>query len=237
LKPRKVALITGASQGIGRATAERLAGSGYDLVLAARRPGPLAEVAAVVETLGATVLSVPTDVAREADVTALFAQVGVRFGRLDALVNSAGGGRFANVDETPMADWEAVLGANLTGTFLCCKYALKPMLEQGEGQIVNVLSIAGKVAFPGSGAYCAAKWGALGFTRVLAEEVRRQGIRVTALCPGSVDTTFWEGLAWKPDAARMISPAGVADAIAYLLQQSPNLTTDEWVLMPREGIL
>lgn len=237
MEPRKVAVITGASQGIGRATVARLAAAGYDLVLASRRPEPLAEAGALGEAHGAAVLAVPADVAREADVAGLFTRARERFGRLDALVNSAGSGRFANVEETALEDWQAVLDANLTGTFLCCKYALKPMLERGEGQIVNVLSIAGKVAFPGSGAYCAAKWGALGFTRVLAEEVRRRGIRVTALCPGSVDTSFWDGLPWKPDAARMMAPDAVADAIAFLLQQPSSITTDEWVLMPREGIL
>src|SRR5205807_9044128 len=137
---------------------------------------------------------------------------------------------------TSMADWESILYANLTGTFLCCKYALSQMLPQGHGQIVNVLSIAAKVAFPESGAYCAAKWGALGFTRVLAEEVRRKGIRVTALCPGSTDTPFWSELSWKPDPARMIPPAQVAEAIAFLLQQPASVTTDEWVIMPPEGI-
>src|SRR5262249_7312971 len=136
-----------------------------------------------------------------------------------------------------IAEWERQLRANLTGTFLACRAALRPMLAQGAGQIVNILSIAAKVAFPGAAAYCASKWGALGFTRVLAAELRRHGIPVTAFCPPSVEPSFWEGIESHPDFARMLRPEDVGEAVAFILEQPPGIVTDEIVVMPPEGIL
>ena len=208
----------------------------WSLVLAARRPEPLAEVAHQVR-FGAGVLAVPTDVAQEAEVVALLARARERFGRVDALVNSAGCGRYASVDATPAGG----LGSGPlrqsdrdVPLLQACPEAdvgtgSRPDRERALHRQQGDLS--------GLGRLLRGEVGALGFTRVLAEEVRRKGIRVTAFCPGSVDTPFWDGLEWKPDAVRMMSPAAVADAIAFLLQQPPPLPTDEWVLMPRDGIL
>jgi NAD(P)-dependent dehydrogenase (short-subunit alcohol dehydrogenase family) len=141
------------------------------------------------------------------------------------------------VADTSLADWERQLRVNLTGTFLACRAVLPTMLAQGRGDIVNVLSIASRVAFPGAAAYCASKWGALGFTRVLAEEVRRQGVRVTALCPGSVDTPFWDAIPSPPDRSRMLAPEAVAESVLWIVGRPPTMSMDELVLMPRDGIL
>jgi NAD(P)-dependent dehydrogenase (short-subunit alcohol dehydrogenase family) len=233
----RVALVTGASRGIGRAVALALARRGDAVALVARTAPALATVAAEVEAAGGRALAVPADVTDEEQTAAAVARTLDAFGRLDALVNAAGVGSFGPVAELSLAEWERHLRVNLTGTFLACRAALGPMLAQGAGQIVNLLSIAAKVPFPGAAAYCASKWGAFGFTRVLAEEVRRQGIRVTAFCPGSVETPFWARMESHPEFARMMRPEDVAEAVAFVLDQPPGIVTDEIVVMPPEGIL
>lgn len=235
--PGRVALVTGAGRGIGRATARALAAGGFAVALAARTESELETTAAEIGAAGGQALVVPADVGDESAVAALFARVLGAYGRLDALVNAAGVGGFAPAEETSLTDWERQLRVNLTGTFLACRAVLPTMLAQGSGDIVNVLSIASRVVFPGAAAYCASKWGALGFTRVLAEEVRRRGVRVTALCPGSVDTPFWNAVPSPPDRTRMLAPDAVADTVLWIVTRPPTMSTDEIVVMPPEGIL
>jgi NAD(P)-dependent dehydrogenase (short-subunit alcohol dehydrogenase family) len=233
----RVALVTGAGRGIGRATALALAGHGFAVALAARTEAELSTVAAEIAAAGGRALVVPADVTDEASVAALVTRVLDAYSRLDVLVNAAGGGAFASVAETSLAEWEQQLRVNLTGTFLACRAALPIMLSQGRGDIVNVLSVASRVVFPGAAAYCASKWGALGFTRVLAEEVRRQGVRVTAHCPGSVDTPFWDKIPAPPDRSRMLSAQSVAESILWIVTCPPTMSMDEVVVMPPDGIL
>jgi 3-oxoacyl-[acyl-carrier protein] reductase len=233
----KVALITGASRGIGRATALALARGGYRLALAARGAAALEAAAREAAERGAEALLVPTDVAEESAVQALIAATVERFGRIDALVNAAGYGRFAPIETSDSADWNATLAANLTGLYFCCKHVVPVMLAQGAGQIVNVLSIAAKQPFPNSTAYCASKFGAYGLTLSLAAEVRRRGIRVTALLPGSVDTPFWDEAGGSLDRAQMLRPEQVGETIRAILDQPEGMSTDELVLMPPSGIL
>jgi NAD(P)-dependent dehydrogenase (short-subunit alcohol dehydrogenase family) len=233
----RVALITGASRGIGRAAALALARDGYHLALAARGREALEAVAQEAREAGAEALALPTDVADEEAVRAFVAAAVGQFGGIDALVNAAGYGRFAPIEASDSADWHAMLAANLTGTYYCCKHVVPVMLEQGAGQILNVLSIAARHPFPNSTAYCASKFGAYGLTLALAAEVRRRGIRVTALLPGSVDTPFWDDIGGGPDRAQMLRPEHLGETIRALLDQPPGQTTDELVLMPPFGIL
>ena len=180
----KVAVITGGSKGIGKATAFGLAAAGAKVVLAARTPEPLEQVAASLRQTGAEALAVPTDVTDAAAVHGLVQKTLDVYQRLDILINNAGIGRFGTVVDFTPSDWDAVINSNLKAIYLCTQAALSPMLAQGEGQIINVLSIAAKVPFEASSAYCAAKAGALAFTKVLASEVRQQNIRVTCCTPG-----------------------------------------------------
>jgi 3-oxoacyl-[acyl-carrier protein] reductase len=233
----RAVLITGASRGIGRATALALARDGGRLALAARGREALEAVAQEAREAGAEAIALPTDVADEAAVRAFVAAAAGQFGRIDALVNAAGCGRFAPIEASDSADWHAMLAANLTGTYYCCKHVVPVMLEQGAGQIINILSIAARHPFPNSTAYCASKFGAYGLTLALAAELRRRGLRVTALLPGSVDTPFWDAAGGGPDRSQMLRAEDVGETIRALLDQPAGMSTDELVLMPPFGIL
>ncbi len=231
----QTALITGASRGIGRAIAGAFAARGARLVLASRSP----ELKSAAEELAreTEVYAVRADVSSPAGVRRLFAAVKRRFGSLDILVNNAGMAESRPVAETSDALWKETLGTNLTGTFLCSRAAVGLMLAQRRGHIVNILSVAAFTAFPDSAAYCAAKAGALAFTRVLREEVRSSGIRVTAILPGAVDTAIWERL-W-PDAPRekMMPPSDVAEAVLHAVLAPESSVLEEIVLKPIGGNL
>ncbi len=231
----QTALVTGASRGIGRAIAGLLAQRGARLVMASRSPAlkqAARELARDTETL-----AVRADVRKPADVARLFALVKRRFGSLDILVNNAGMAEARTIAATSDAVWEETLGTNLTGTFLCTRAALELMLPQKRGHIVNILSVAAFTVFPESSAYCAAKAGALAFTRVLREEVRPSGIRVTAVLPGAVDTAIWDRL-W-PDAPRdkMMPASDVAEAVLHALLAPESSVLEEIILRPVTGTL
>ena len=233
----KVVVVTGASKGIGKATAFAFAAAGAKVVLAARTRETLEQVAAELRENGAEALAVPTDVTNVDAVKHLIQRTLDAYQHVDILINNAGIGHFGPLVNFDPDDWDVVLNSNLKAVYLCAKYALPSMLEQGSGQIVNVLSIAAKVAFEASGAYCAAKAGALALTKVLASEVRQQNIRVTAVLPGSVHTPFWDDVPEHPDFEQMLAPEHVADTIVSVCQQPPGMVTEEIVVMPPLGIL
>jgi 3-oxoacyl-[acyl-carrier protein] reductase len=232
-----VAIITGASSGIGRALALALSKAGVHVSLAARSKQNLEIVAHDLTAGGGQVLTIPTDVGSEAQVETLVARTHAQFGRLDILITSAGGASFGPITESRTEDWDAMININLRGTYLCCKHALKVMIPQGRGHILNVLSIASQTILPGSAGYTASKFGALGLTKVIAAEVRSLGIKVTAVIPGAVDTPLWERSGSTLDRSKMLSPADVAEAMLHIIAQPPTIHTDEIVLMPPLGIL
>ncbi len=231
----QTAVVIGASRGIGRAIAEALAREGARLVIAARSPQlkqAQRELALISE-----VHAVRADCSRTPGVQRVFSAVKQRFGAPDILVNSAGTAESRPVIETSDELWAETIAANLTATFLCSRAALQLMLPQKRGHIVNVISIAATTPFAGNSAYGAAKAGALAFTRVLREEVRNCGIRVTAVIPGATDTAIWERL-W-PDAPRekMMSPADVAAAVLSALTLPEKAVMEEIFLLPIAGSL
>jgi 3-oxoacyl-[acyl-carrier protein] reductase len=233
----KVAVVTGASKGIGKAIAVALADAGVKVALAARTHRTVEQVASNLREIGADAFAVPTDVTDADAVQNLIQRTIETYQKLDILINSAGNGIFGTVVDFDLSDWDSVINSNLKGVYLCAKYALPHLLTQGEGQIVNVLSIAAKVAFPASSAYCAAKAGALALTKVLAAEVRDQNIRVTAVLPGSVETPFWDDIPQHPDFEKMLKPEHVANAVLSVCQQPIGMVTEEIVVMPPLGIL
>lgn len=231
------AVVTGANSGIGRATALALARAGANVVLAARTAATLDAVARECADLPGQAVGMPTDVTDETAVVALMDTAADRFGHLDTLVTSAGGAAFAPIMESRTEDWDLLMAVNLRGTYLCCKAALRHMLPRKQGHILNVLSIASQMILPGSAAYTASKFGALGLTKVIAADVRAEGIKVTAVIPGAVDTPLWDKSGGDLDRAKMLSPADVADAMLGVMAQPAGIHTDELVLMPPLGVL
>jgi len=191
LSANTVAVITGASSGIGRATALALAEKGLRLSLLARSENGLSEVAEKAKDRGASdVRYFVCDVRDESAVDRAVASTLSRFGRIDVLINSAGLSLNGEVDGYSLEDWRRVIDTNLTGTFLTCRAVAPAMKRQGGGQIVNISSGAGRNGIKEMSAYCASKFGVIGFTESLALEVRNQNIRVSVLIPGSVATDF-----------------------------------------------
>lgn len=233
-------LITGAARGIGRATALCLAEAGYRLALLDRDRDALDRVhAEILKTSLSNTLPPMLFVASVTDELALatICQQIEEANGLDVVVNSAGVGLMASVTETTPDRWRHLLDVNLTGTFLVCSAAIPHMLRRGHGQIINIASLAGKVGFPMQSAYCASKWGVLGLTRALSAELRAQGIRLTALCPGAVDTPFWATVEHRFDPAHMLRPEQIAETIRFLIEQPASLNTDEIEILPAIGTL
>ena len=233
----KVAIITGASRGIGRATALVFSQAGAKVVLASRTQHDLETAANLIRADDGEALVVTTDVTQADAVEALVNRTLEVYDQIDILVNNAGIGVFEMVADSDPEVWTQVVASNLKSTYLCSKYVLPPMLARQSGQIINVLSIAAKIAFKASSAYCAAKAGALAFTKVLAEEVRGENIRVTAVSPGSVDTPFWDKIEDHPNLNLMLQPEHVAETILFVATQPTGVVTDEIVVTPPLGIL
>jgi NADP-dependent 3-hydroxy acid dehydrogenase YdfG len=233
----RVAIVTGAGRGIGRAVALALAGEGAAVVLAARSRADLAAVAAEIKEAGGRALAVPTDVTQDAAVEALAEQTAAELGRTDVLVTSAGAAAFGQFADSKPGDWEQMLALNLRSVMVCCRAVLPAMLRQRSGLILNVASIAAKRALPGSAVYTATKAGVVGFSRVLAEEMRPHGVRVGVLVPGAVDTPIWDSLGASPPREKMLRPEDVARAALLMATLPPNASLEEVVLLPAGGIL
>ncbi|HXW62664.1 MAG TPA: SDR family NAD(P)-dependent oxidoreductase [Candidatus Acidoferrales bacterium] len=228
----KVSLITGASRGIGLALAGTLGRMGSKLALCARDSNRLFRAAMELERSGFPVLAVPADVTRSDELALLVEKVEASLGPIDILINNAGIGYFAPVQDTTEANWDAVLGTNLKGAFLLSRLVAPGMVLRRAGHIVNIASLAGKSAFAGGATYCASKWGLLGFTQSMAEDLRPFGIRVTAVCPGTVATEFSPHVGKAAD--KMLQPEDVAHAVEMILTESPQSFISEVVLRPTQ---
>lgn len=241
MNEQEVAIITGASRGIGRATALALARRRIKLMLLARDGELLAEVVNEALSLGAPdAFAAVCDLRDESQVEAAVASALDRFGRIDILINNAGLSLNGAVDGYSLDDWRTVIDTNLTGTFLACRAVLPVMKRQGGGQILNISSGAGRNGIKDMAAYCAAKFGVIGFTESLGLEVRNKNIRVSVLLPGSVATDFSRTARREDegtnDTARDIgyalTPEEVAGAIVAVLEQPAQAWMSEVVLRP-----
>lgn len=218
----RVVIVTGAAGGIGSACCRALIASGASVVMVDLRASALAELAAELASGGARPLALALDVTSEADMAEMARQTRARFGRIDALVAAAGilrtSGQPRPIADTSVEEWSRVIAVNLTGTFLSNRAVLPAMLEQGAGDIVNIASTSGAKGRAFDGPYCASKFGIVGFSESLAEEVGRQGIRVQTLLPDAVETPLWEqsgSAALRPRV--LLAPERVAEIVVLLL--------------------
>lgn len=186
----KIAIVTGASRGIGRAIALGFAREGAHLVLAARTESKLEKVAEEIHALGQNVLVQPCDVTDEKQVKLMAKAALDMYGHIDVLVNNAGLGSFRPIYGTRLSNWDYMLAVNLTSSFLCMKHVWKPMRQAGGGSIINMSSTSGTRAYPMYASYSASKWGQVGLTKTAAEEGKPENIRVNAIAPGKVDTAM-----------------------------------------------
>ena len=229
----RIALVTGASQGIGRACALALAKAGATVALAARNTAKLAEVQAEIEAAGGQAVAFAMDVASEESIKAGAAAMLERFGKVEILVNNAGITRDDLMLRMKRADWDDVLTTNLTGAFLLTQALLRPMMKNRWGRIVNVSSVVGRTGQAGQVNYAAAKAGLIGMTRSLARELASRGITVNAVAPGYVETPMTAVLDEKQTAAMLAAiPAGragtdeeIAHAVVYLASEHAGYVT------------
>ena len=221
----RVALVTGAGRGIGRTLSVTLATCGATVVAAARTESELNSLAGEAE--GGRVAAVPTDLTDPDSVRALFATVGEGFGRLDLLVNNAGLGLYGQVAEMPVEQFDQVIAVNLRGTFLCCQEAMRIMMPQRSGFIINISSVVGVKGYPNQGAYTASKHGVMGLTKTLAVEAAEHDIRVSAILPGGVDTDMVANARPDLDRSILIRPEDIATTVLYLLSLSDRAHVDE----------
>ena len=187
----KICVITGGGSGIGQATALCFAAEGAKVVVADINPNAASETSRLIEKNGAAALAVTVDVTQAASVQKMLHKAVEVFGRIDVLVNNAGFGLAATVEETDEADWDRLMAVNLKGVFLGCKYVVPIMRRQGGGVIVNTASVLALVGVQDRAAYCASKGGVAALTRAVALDHVRDGIRVNCVAPGSVETPYW----------------------------------------------
>ncbi|HNX26854.1 MAG TPA: SDR family oxidoreductase [Phycisphaerae bacterium] len=223
----KVAIVTGASRGIGRAIAGSLAAAGAQVVLAARSAELIEEVAVDIESAGGRATPFVTDIADEQSVEALFEMVADDFGRLDVLVNNAGVGIYGPMDEFDLEDLDTILAVNVRGTFACCREALKIMKPQNNGYIINIASVCGEKGYANQSAYSASKHAIMGLTKSLAAETLEFGIRVTAILPGGVDTEMVAQSRPDLDRSILIKPQDIAYTVMFLLGLNDSCAIDQ----------
>jgi 3-oxoacyl-[acyl-carrier protein] reductase len=239
----KVALVTGAAQGIGRAIALLLAQKGADIVVSDINLEKAQETAKEIETIGRRAMAIKVDVANSDNVERMVQAILERFGQIDILVNNAGIARDKLVLRMTEEDWDAVLNINLKGTFHCTKAVVKHMSKQRSGKIVNIASVVGEMGNAGQANYSASKAGVIGFTKTIAREFARRGINVNAIAPGYIQTPMTdvlpekvkEGLRRMIPLERLGQPEDVAEAVFFLVSEASSYITGQ-VLNVNGGI-
>ena len=233
-KSNKIALITGASSGIGKSLSLELSKEGYELILSSRNIDLLNETADFVQRLGGKAHVIDMDISDDKSVEKLFIE-SEKIGFVDVVVNNAGFGKFDKIENLSIYDWDRQLSVNLRGSFLITKFFSTPMIRNKKGTIVFINSVAGKKAYPYSSAYVASKFGLLGFSRSVREELRGHNIKVISVHPGAVDTAFWENVDADFPRNEMMSSDDVAKTIAHAISAPKNIVLEEIDIQRTEG--
>jgi len=226
----KVAVVTGASRGIGLAIAQRLGEMGAKLGLCSRDPKKLEAATQQMRAAASAVFAMPVDVTRADQISSFVQAAQKSLGPIDILVNNAGVGWFGPTHDATEESWDSVLDTNLKSVFLMSKAVAPSMIERKTGHIINIASLAGKNTFKNGGVYCASKWGLMGLTGCMAEDLRQYGIRVSAVCPGTVDTEFSPHTGKDP--AKLLQSEDIAHAVAMLVTQAPQSFISEVLIRP-----
>lgn len=232
----KVIVVVGATGGIGSALTRKLAPMGTRLVLAARDSSRLANLASSLATQAEQVLTVPTDITQPQQVKSLMEKAVAQFGQIDALVNAAGAGILKQYNKLEPADLDAMLDLNLKGCFYTTQAAAEAMKERKSGHICNVVGILGKHSMAMAAAYCASKFGVVGFSKCMADELKRFGIKVTLFYFGGIDSPFWDNVSLKVDRSKMLSTETAAEAILFALRAEPQAVPMEINIQPESHL-
>lgn len=228
----KVALVTGAGRGIGKAVALSLAKLGCRVVLAARTSVEIEKVKLDIQSDKGVAIAVPADLACDEDIHMLVRESQREFGTVDILINNAGWGKRASVVRAKIEDWDQTLRVNLRAPMLLAQKFLPAMIEKGEGAIINIGSVSGKSGEADGAAYSASKFGLIGFTQSLYEEVREYGIKVAVILPGFVDTPMIPPVKHL-DRSKMIQADDIAQAVLYVLNAPPTACPVEITIRPQ----
>jgi len=230
----KVVVVVGATGGIGSAVVRKLADAGARLVLAARDSSKLDALAS--ELSATEVLCVPADITDLPQVETLMHKAAGHFGQIDALINAAGAGILKQWNKLEPADLDAMLDLNLKGSFYTSQAAANVMKERKSGHICNVIGILGKHSMAMGTAYCASKFGVVGFSKCMADELRRYGIKFTLFYFGGVDSPFWDNVSLKVDRSKMLSTETAANAIMFALAADPQAVPMEINIQPESHL-
>ncbi len=231
----KIAIVTGAGKGIGRAIAVELLEAGFFTALCSRSQESAASLEAEISSFAGNFMVSSVDISIEEEIERFISSVAEKKGRIDVLINNAGVVYTGPVEKTDTEQWDEMMAVNARGAFLMVKHSL-PFIPNG-GHIVNIGSNASKKGFPGWAAYCASKFAVLGFTNSLREELRDRGIKVSAVLPGPTRTDIWDSLGGKWDRTKMMSPEVTAKTVMSVINQPPGANIDEIDIVPSTGSL
>ncbi|GAB4218481.1 MAG: SDR family oxidoreductase [Synechococcales cyanobacterium] len=231
------AIVTGATQGIGRAIVDELIRCGIPVGLIARDPDRLAACVDSIRQQGGEAHGYVLDLTQVEALPQALATIVEDFGECSILINNAGMAHVGPLASTSLADWQRIMSLNVTAALACMQAVIPGMRHRHQGTIINMISIAGKQTFPNWGAYCASKFALLALSRALAQEEAANGIRVTSICPGAVATPLWDSVAVDFDRGKMLSPETVAALVMQAILLPPEAVLEEIVLMPAVGTL
>ena len=230
----ETAVITGASTGIGKSLAWQLADAGYRLVLAARSEDKLQAIAKEIQQKGGESLPVPTDVSQPKQIKIL-KEKALGFGNVSVVINNAGTGKFSNIENVTLADWNRQMDVNLRASFLVSQAFIPHMKQKKKGSLIFINSVAGKKGYAYSAAYVASKFGLRGLAESLREELREDNIKVVSIYPGAVDTPFWDDIQSDFPRDEMLKSDALAESIVHTIQAAGNFTVEEMVVRRTAG--